>query len=85
MRVPVHTIEFAARVSRVAGELAQRLGRERGAADIAAALDVPVETVVRAHVALQPLTSLKTPVTEDGGLLGDALPDEGLLPLDEEA
>jgi len=69
----------------VAGELAQQIGREPGTADIAAALGVPVETVIRAHVALQPPTSLKTPMTEDGGLLGDALPDEGLLPLDEEA
>ena len=85
VRVPVHTIEFAARATRVAGELAQQMGREPGTADIAAALGVPVETVIRAHVALQPPTSLETPMTEDGGLLGDALPDEGLLPLDEEA
>ncbi len=85
VRVPVHTIEFAARAARVAGELEQQLGREPDAREIAAALGVPVETVVRAHVALQPPTSLETPVTEDGGLLGDALPDDGLLPLDEEA
>ncbi len=37
------------------------------------------------RVALQPPTSLETPATEDGGLLGDVLPDAGLLPLDEEA
>jgi len=85
VRVPVHTIEFAARAARVAGALEQQLGREPGAREIATALGVPVETVVRAHVALQPPASLETPVTEDGGLLGDALPDEGLLPLDEEA
>jgi len=85
VRVPVHTIEFAARANRVAGELTQQMGREPGTAEIAAALGVPVETVVRAQVALQPPASLETPVTEDGGLLGDALPDEGLLPLDEEA
>jgi len=85
VRVPVHMVEFAARARRVASELEQRLGREPGAAEIAAALGVPVETVVRTDVALQPPTSLETPATEDGGLLGDVLPDAGLLPLDEEA
>ncbi len=85
VRVPVHTIEFAAWASRVAGALEQQLGREPGAREIATTLGVPVETVVRAQVALLPPASLETPATEDGGLLGDALPDEGLLPLDEEA
>ncbi len=79
VRVPVHLVEFAARARRVAGELEQRMGREPSAAEIAAALGVPVEK------ALQPPTSLEMPVTEEGGLLGDALPDAGLLPLDEEA
>jgi len=85
VRVPVHLVEFAARARRVAGDLEQRLGREPDVAEIAAALGVPVEKVVHTDVALQPPTSLETPATEDGGLLGDVLPDEGLLPLDEEA
>ncbi len=85
VRVPVHMVEFAAQARRVAGDLEQRLGREPGAAAIAAAMGVPVEKVVHAHAALQPPTSLETPATEDGGLLGDVLPDAGLLPLDEEA
>jgi len=85
VRVPVHMVDFAGRARRVAGDLEQRLGREPGAAEIAAALGVPVETVVRTDAAMQPPTSLETPATEDGGLLGDVLPDAGLLPLDEEA
>ncbi len=85
VRVPVHMVEFAAQARRVAGDLEQRLGWEPSAAEIAAALGVPVEKVVHAHAALQPPTSLETPATEDGGLLGDVLPDVGLLPLDEEA
>ena len=85
VRVPVHLVEFAARARRVAGDLEQRLGREPDVAEVAMALGVPVETVVGADVAMQLPTSLETPVTEDGGLLGDALPDAGLLPLDEEA
>jgi len=85
MRVPVHTVDFAGRASRVAGELEQQLGREPDAAEIATALGVPTETVADARRAMQLPTSLETPVTEDGGLLGDVLPDEGLLPLDEAA
>ncbi len=85
VRVPVHTVDFAGQASRVAGELEQRLGREPDAAEIAAALGVPMETVADVLRAMQPATSLETPVTEDGGLLGDVLPDEGLLPLDEAA
>ncbi len=85
VRVPEHTVDFAARARRVAGDLAQRLGREPGTAEIAAALGVPVEKVVHTAVAMQAPTSLETPATEDGGLLGDVLPDAGLLPLDEEA
>ncbi len=85
VRVPVHTVDFAARARRVAGDLEQQLGREPGAAEIATALGVPVETVVYAHVALQPPISLEMPVTEDGSPLGAVLPNAGLLPLDEEA
>jgi len=85
VRVPVHTVEFAARARRVAGELEQQLGREPDVAEIAAALGVPVEKVVHTDAVMQPPTSLETPATEDGGLLGDVLPDAGLLPLDEEA
>ncbi len=85
VRVPVHMVEFAARARRVAGELAQRLGREPDIAEIAAALGVPVEKVVHTDAVMHLPTSLETPATEDGGLLGDVLPDAGLLPLDEEA
>ena len=85
VRVPVHTVDFAGRAHQVAGELEQRLGREPGAAEVAAALGVPVEKVVHSALAMLPPTSLEAAVTEDGSPLGDALPDARLLPLDEEA
>jgi len=85
VRVPVHLVEFAARARRVTGDLEQRLGREPDVAEIAAALGVSMEKVVHTDAVMQPPTSLEAPATEDGGLLGDVLPDVGLLPLDEEA
>src|SRR5207249_7559828 len=85
VRVPVHMVDFAAHVAKVAGELEQCLGRELDTADIAEALDVPEEKVALALASVRQPTSLETPVTEDGGTLGDVLPDDDLISPDEEA
>ncbi len=85
VRVPVHMVDFAAHVAKVAGEMEQHLGRELDTADIAAALGVSEEKVVLALASVRQPASLETPVTEDGGTLGDVLPDDGLPSLDEEA
>jgi RNA polymerase primary sigma factor len=85
VRVPVHMVDFAAHVAKVAGELEQCLGRELDTADIAEALDVPEEKVALALASVRQPTSLETPVTEDGGTLGDVLPDDDLASPDEEA
>jgi RNA polymerase primary sigma factor len=85
VRVPVHMVDFAAHVAKVAGELEQCLGRELDTADIAEALDVPEEKVALALASVRQPTSLETPVTEDGGTLGDVLPDDDLTSPDEEA
>src|SRR5438105_11438601 len=85
VRVPVHMVGFAAHVAKVARELEQCLGRELDTADIAEALDVPEEKVALALASVRQPTSLETPVTEDGGTLGDVLPDEDLVSPDEEA
>ena len=85
VRVPVHMVDFAAHVAKVAGELEQRLGRELDTADIAAALNVPEEKVALALASVRQPASLETPVTEDGGTLGDVLPDDDLPSPDEEA
>jgi len=85
VRVPVHMVDFAAHVAKVAGELEQRLGRELDTADIARALDVPEEKVALALASVRQPASLESPVTEDGGTLGDVLPDDELPSLDEEA
>ncbi len=85
VRVPVHMVDFAAHVAKVARELEQCLGRELDTADIAEALDVPEEKVALALASVHQPTSLETPVTEDGGTLGDVLPDDDLASPDEEA
>lgn len=85
VRVPVHMVDFAAHVAKVAGELEQRLGRELDTADIALALDVPEEKVALALASVRQPASLETPVTEDGGTLGDVLPDDDLPSPDDEA
>jgi len=85
VRVPVHMVDFAAHVAKVAGELEQNLGRELDTADIARALDVPEEKIALALASVRQPTSLEMPVTEDGGTLGDVLPDEELPSPDEEA
>lgn len=85
VRVPVHMVDFAAHVAKVAGELEQRLGHELDTADIALALDVPEEKVALALSSVRQPASLETPVTEDGGTLGDVLPDFDLPSPDDEA
>lgn len=85
VRVPVHMVDFAAHVAKVAGEMEQRLGRELDTADIAAALGVPEEKVALALASIRQPASLESPVTEDGGTLGDVLPDDNLPSPDDEA
>lgn len=85
VRVPVHMVDFAAHVAKVAGELEQRLGRELDIADIARALGVAEEKVALALSSVRQPASLETPVTEDGGTLGDVLPDDELPSPDDEA
>ncbi len=85
VRVPVHMVDFAAHVVKVAGDLEQRLGHELDTVDIARALDVPEEKVALALASVRQPASLETPVTEDGGTLGDVLPDDALPSPDEEA
>ena len=81
IRVPVHMYERINRLSRDARQLAQELGREPTAEEIADELDVPliyVERILR--VAQKPL-SLEMPIgDEEDGHLGDFIEDGTSLP-----
>lgn len=70
IRVPVHTLEAVNRMIRTASQLQQELGRDATAAEIAEALNVPVEKVEDFYRAIADPLSLDTPVgdSEDAAL-----------------
>jgi RNA polymerase primary sigma factor len=81
IRVPVHMYERINRLARDARQLAQELGREPTAEEIAEELDVPLGYVERIlRVAQKPL-SLEMPIgDEEDGHLGDFIEDSTSLP-----
>ena len=82
VRVPVHMLEKANRVSRCAAKLVQETGREPTAREIAAALKMPEDRVEEILLLIQDPVSLETPVgKEEESCLGDFIPDgEGSNP-----
>jgi RNA polymerase primary sigma factor len=81
IRVPVHMYERINKLARATRQLAQELGREPTAEELAVEMEVPpayVERIMR--VAQRPL-SLEMPIgDEDDGHLGDFIEDNGSLP-----
>ena len=78
IRIPVHLVRLAGRVTRAAGQLQQEYGREPTAEELGAALGLPAEQV-RELLQLTPtLVSLDGTVGEDEDLpLAELVPDEG--------
>ena len=78
IRLPIHVAELAGRVRRTSALLAERLGREPTAAEIAAACEVPLQTIVDLERVMPDTISLQSAVAGDGGdgELADFLPDE---------
>jgi RNA polymerase primary sigma factor len=66
VRLPVHMSESIGKISRTADRLAQGLGRQPSADELAVALGQPVEKINRAFAAMRQPISLETPVGEDG-------------------
>ncbi len=86
IRIPVHLIETINRISRTSRELEQELGREPNAEEIAAKLDMDIESVRRALRISRHPVSLETPVgDEDDSQLGDFIEDEKAADPAEEA
>ena len=81
IRLPVHANEVVQRVRRVAGQLANELGREPTPGEIAEAVGATAEQIEGAlRLGREPL-SLETPVGEDGETsMGDLLPDARVTP-----
>jgi RNA polymerase sigma factor (sigma-70 family) len=84
IRLPVHVDEQVGRLRRAQARLAERLGREPSNSELAAELALPVEVVVRLQAAAQTVTSLDTPIGDDGdAALQDLLEDEQAARPDE--
>ncbi|HEX2156129.1 MAG TPA: sigma-70 family RNA polymerase sigma factor, partial [Actinomycetes bacterium] len=66
IRLPVHVDEQLGRLRRAQVRLAERLGREPTDEELAAELRLPVDGVARLQHAGQAITSLDTPVGDDG-------------------
>ena len=76
IRLPVHVDEQVGRMRRAQARLAELLGREPSTGELAAELSLPVEGVARLQGAAKAVTSLDTPVGDDGAVLQDLLEDE---------
>jgi len=84
IRLPVHVHEQVRRLRRAQARLAELLGREPSTDELAAELRLPVEGVMRLQAA-QAITSLDTPVGDDGAALQDLLEDQQAARPDEQA
>jgi len=83
IRIPVHMVETINRITRMARELVQELGREPTPIEIADKLKLPVEKVNGIlKISKEPI-SLETPIGEEDSHLRDFIEDKSMLsPLD---
>jgi RNA polymerase primary sigma factor len=83
IRIPVHMVETINKITRVARELVQTLGREPTAPEIADELQLPVEKVTGILKISKEPVSLETPIGEEDSHLSDFIEDTAMLsPLD---
>jgi RNA polymerase primary sigma factor len=83
IRIPVHMVETINKITRVARELVQTLGREPTAPEIAEELQLPVEKVTGILKISKEPVSLETPIGEEDSHLRDFIEDTAMLsPLD---
>ena len=80
IRIPVHMVHAINRMIRTSWQLAQELGREPTAEEIAKAIYIPVGRVRKAKRIAQQAVSLETPVGEEGDShLGDFIEDKAVV------
>ncbi len=88
IRIPVHMVETIAKYKRIVRRLAQDLGREPVAEEIAVEMGMDVEKIHHIQQINQNTVSLELPVGDDGdgsSTLGDFIKDEHLPSPDKEA
>jgi RNA polymerase primary sigma factor len=76
IRIPVHLVELLNRIRRTRINLEQKLGRGPTHPEIAAVLEVPVETVSKTLKLSRVAVSLESPVGDEETQLGDIIADE---------
>jgi RNA polymerase primary sigma factor len=79
IRLPVHMDEQVGRLRRTQARLLELLGREPTDGELAEVLDMPVDKVHRLKETAQAITSLDTPIGDDGTALQDFIEDETAL------
>jgi RNA polymerase primary sigma factor len=83
IRLPVHVDEQLGRLWRTRSRMHELLGREPTDDELADALDMPVERILRLKDTTQAVTSLDAPIGEDGAHLQDLLEDDSATGPDE--
>jgi RNA polymerase primary sigma factor len=83
IRLPVHVDEQLGRLWRTRSRMHELLGREPSDDELADALDMPVERILRLKDTTQAVTSLDAPIGEDGAHLQDLLEDDSAMGPDE--
>ena len=83
IRLPVHVDEQLGRLWRTRGRRHELLGREPTDDELADALDMPVDRILRLKDTTQAVTSLDAPIGEDGAHLQDLLEDDSAMGPDE--
>ena len=83
IRLPVHVDEQVGRLRRTQTRMHETLGREPTDEELAAELDMPTEKVNRLKDTAQAITSLDTPIGDDGAALQDFLEDDSAVGPDE--
>jgi len=83
IRLPVHVDEQMGRLWRTRARMRELLGREPSDDELADAMVLPVDKILRLKDAAQAVTSLDAPIGEDGAHLQDLLEDDSALGPDE--
>ena len=83
IRLPVHVDESVSRLRRTRSRLQEELGREPSTGELAKALQLPVERVLRLQGAAQAITSLDSTLGDGGAALQDLLEDDSAVGPDE--
>jgi RNA polymerase primary sigma factor len=83
IRLPVHVDEQVGRLRRTRTRMHERLGREPTEGELAEELELSLEGLARLQRAAQGITSLDTPIGDDGPALQDLLEDDSAASPDQ--